>query len=165
MPFPRTLLLLAVGGLYGMAAFPVVLTGTTVGGVLAFLTVRYLLADRLHRLLIHSPKLRVIANAIDSESFRIVALLRFGSPIPNAVQNYFFGLTRIGLWPYVVASFLFSIPQMALYMYLGSVGRGILIDDASSWVSRAVMLAGALCLTVVVLVVSRKARLALSGMG
>ena len=134
------------------------------GGVLAFLAARYLLADRLQRWLDHSPKLRVIANAIDSESFRIVALLRFGSPIPNAVQNYFFGLTRIALWPYVVASFLFSIPQMALYVYLGSVGRSILIDDASSWVSHAVMLAGALCMTVVVLLISRKARLALAAL-
>lgn len=162
--FPRTFLCLAAGGLYGLPAMPVVLVGSAAGNVLAFLAARYLFADRLQRRLNRYPHLRAIAKAIDSESWRIVALLRFASPVPSSVQNYFFGLTRIGLWPYTWATLAFNIPQIVLYVYLGAVGRSMLIDDASSWISRAIMVAGALCLAAIVFLIWRKARVALAAL-
>ena len=69
--------------------------------------------------------MRVIADAVDEEGWRIVALLRFASPTPSSVQNYVFGVTRIGFWPYTLASIVFVIPQTVFYVYLGSVGRSL----------------------------------------
>ena len=100
-------------------------------------------------------------EAIDSESWRIVGLLRFGSPVPTMVQNYLFGLTRIGLLPFTAASFVFTIPQVCLYTYLGETGRVVLLDDTSSTLSRALMGIGALTLATTVILVARKANFAL----
>ncbi len=127
--FPRMFLCLGAGTMFGLLAIPIILTSTTVGGVLSFLLARHLLADRLQRQFDKQPRLRAVADAVDGESWRVVALLRLGSPIPTTVQNYFFGITRIRLWPYTVATFVFTIPQVLLYVYIGAVGRTALIEE------------------------------------
>jgi uncharacterized membrane protein YdjX (TVP38/TMEM64 family) len=159
---PRTFLSLGVGGLYGLQAIPIILLSATLGSVLAFLIARHLFADRLQRRVDQHPQLRAIANAIDSESWRLVALLRFASPVPNSVQNYVFGLTRIRLWPYTLATFVFTIPQTLLYVYIGAVGRSILLEDLSSPLSRILMVISALCVASVFFLIWRKARTALA---
>src|SRR6266852_9433910 len=85
---PRTILCLAAGVFFGLPAVPIILPSTTIGGVLAFLLARYLLRERLQRELDMRPHLRAIADGIDHEGWRLVGLLRFGSPVPTAVQNY-----------------------------------------------------------------------------
>jgi uncharacterized membrane protein YdjX (TVP38/TMEM64 family) len=158
---PRTFLYLAVGGLYGFPIIPIILSSNVLGSICAFLLARHSLANPLRRKVDQYTQLRAIADAIDSESWRIVALLRFASPIPSAVQNYFFGFTRIGLWPYAIATFVFTLPQTFLYIYLGSIGRSILLEESSSPLSRILMLIGIASLLAVGSVVWRKARKAL----
>jgi uncharacterized membrane protein YdjX (TVP38/TMEM64 family) len=159
---PRTFLTLGVGGIYGFSAIPLVMIGATTGSILAFLLARYLFSDRVQRRIDRHPNLRVIANAVDAEGWRVVALLRFFSPTPSSVQNYVFGITRIGLWPYALATFIFTMPQTILYAYLGAAGRSVLVADASSPFSQGLLLLGAGCLAASVCLVWRKAR-ALSG--
>jgi uncharacterized membrane protein YdjX (TVP38/TMEM64 family) len=158
---PRTFLTLGVGGLYGMSVVPVIMIGATVGSVLAFLAARYFAADHVQRWIDRHPAMRVIADAVDAEGWRIVALLRFASPTPSSVQNYVFGVTRIGFWPYLMASILFTIPQTLFYVYLGSIGRSLLLDDISSPLGAMVALAGALCLAATGFLIWRKARASL----
>lgn len=159
--FPRTFLCLGVGALFGPAAILIIVPSTTLGGVLAFLLARYLFAERLQRRLSRRPLLRAIADAVDSEGWRVVALLRLGSPLPSAAQNYLFGVTRIGLWPFAAASFLFTMPQAILYVYLGHAGRAALIEDASSTLSRVLLGIALLTLATALIIISRKARLVL----
>lgn len=45
-------------------------------------------AGPLQRELDRRPRLRKIADAVDSEGWRVVALLRFWSPIATVIQNY-----------------------------------------------------------------------------
>jgi len=155
---PRTFLTLGVGGLYGLPVIPVIIVGATVGSVLAFLTARSFVAVHVQRWIDRRPSMRVIADAVDEEGWRIVALLRFASPTPSAVQNYLFGVTRIGFWPYALASLVFTIPQTVLYVYLGSVGRGLLLGDVSSPLGGIVTLAGVGCLAGTAFLIWRKAR-------
>jgi len=100
----------------------------------------------------------MIADAVDAEGWHIVALLRFASPTPSSVQNYVFGVTRIGFWPYILASIVFTIPQTFFYVYLGSIGRSLLLDDISSPLGAMIALAGALCLAGTGFLIWRKAR-------
>jgi uncharacterized membrane protein YdjX (TVP38/TMEM64 family) len=155
---PRTFLTLGVGGLYGMSVVPVIMFGATAGSVLAFLVARYFAADHVQRWIGRHPSMRVIADAVDAEGWRIVALLRFASPTPSSVQNYVFGVTRIGLWPYTLASVVFTIPQTLFYVYLGSIGRSLLLDDISSPLGAMVAVAGAGCLAASGFLIWRKAR-------
>jgi uncharacterized membrane protein YdjX (TVP38/TMEM64 family) len=156
---PRTFLTIAVGGLYGFSALPLVMLGGTLGSILSFLLARHLFAERVQRWIGRHPRLRVIAAAVDAEGWRIVGLLRFASPTTNSVQNYVFAVTRIGFWPYALASFVFTIPPTALYVYLGAVGRSVLLDDASSPLSMTVTVLAAVCVTGTALLIWRRVRL------
>ena len=158
---PRTFLCLASGAMFGLGTIPIILPSTTLSAVIGFLLARYFFADWLQRQVDRRPRVRAVMDAIDSEGWRIVALLRFGSPLPSTVQTYLFGITRIGLWPFTLATLLFTIPQVCLYVWLGAAGRAALLDDSSSGLSRGLMLVAALTLTTAMILVTRKARIAL----
>lgn len=157
VPVPRTFMSLAAGVVFGMSAIPVIMPSTTLGSLIAFLLARYLFAQRLWRWVERQPKVLAIMNAVNAEGWRIVALCRLASPIPSTIQNAIFGLTRISLWPYLWATFLFTIPQTILYVYLGAIGKAALIGE-SQGVNLGVMLAGGLTFLVVVLLITRRVR-------
>lgn len=95
---------------------------------------------------------------MDEEGWRVVALLRFASPLPNAVQNYAFGLTRIGFLPFAITTFLFTIPQVTLYVYLGSTGRAVLLDENLSTLNRVLLGVGLISLVCAAMLVVRRSR-------
>jgi len=157
VPVPRTFLTLAAGVVFGMASVPIIMPAATIGSLIAFLLARYLFADRLWRALEARPKLLAIMNAVNAEGWRIVALCRLASPIPSTIQNAMFGLTRIGLWPYLWSTFVFTIPQVILYVYLGAVGKAALLGE-SQGLNLGVMAAGGLTFLIVVLLITRRVR-------
>jgi uncharacterized membrane protein YdjX (TVP38/TMEM64 family) len=135
---PRTPFIVAAGATFGLAAVPVILIGGTSGSILAFFLSRSIASGRFHRWLDRHPPLRAVAQAVDIEGWKIVALLRLGVPIPNAATNYMLGLTRIRFPAYALATLIFSIPQVVLFCFVGSAGRATLLDGsraASSLVS------------------------------
>lgn len=162
LPMPRTFLLLGAGAAFGFKAIVVIVPGTTLGCILSFLLARGLLRPWVERQTGRKPLWRVLAQAIDDEGWRIAALMRFWGPAPNCVQNYLFGLTHIGLWPYSLITLIFTMPQIALYTYLGASGRAILRDNGelpfSPWL---IGIAAAIVLSIVFLV-SRRIRLILT---
>jgi uncharacterized membrane protein YdjX (TVP38/TMEM64 family) len=157
VPVPRTFLTLAAGVVYDMAAIPIIIPSTALGCLIAFLIARYLFAARLWRFVERKPKLRVIMNAVNAEGWRIIALCRLASPIPSTIQNALFGLTRIDLWTYLWATFVFTIPQIVLYSYLGAIGKAALLGE-SEGVNLGVMVAGGLTFLAVVLIITRRVR-------
>jgi uncharacterized membrane protein YdjX (TVP38/TMEM64 family) len=129
--FPRTLLIVSAGATFGPTAAPIILMGATVGSMIAFLLSRYVASAWFRKKLNRRPMLRAIAQAVDDEGWRIVALVRLGAPVPSTLQGYAFGLTKIGFLPYVVATFIFSAPQIFLFTFLGATGRSSIINDSS----------------------------------
>ena len=157
VPVPRTFLTLAAGVVYGMASVPIIIPATTAGCLIAFFIARYLFAGWLWRTMQGKPKLTAIMDAVDAEGWRIVALCRLASPIPSTIQNALFGLTRIGVWPYTWSTFLFTIPQIVLYAYLGSIGKAALLGETAG-VSLGVMAAGGITFLLVILIITRRVR-------
>ena len=157
VPVPRTFMSLAAGVVFGMAAVPVIMPATTLGSLMAFLLARHLFAERLWGWVERKPRALAIMNAVNAEGWRIVGLCRLASPIPSTIQNAIFGLTRIELWPYLWATFLFTIPQTLLYVYLGAVGKAALLGE-SGGVNLGVMIAGGLTFLGVVLLITRRVR-------
>lgn len=128
--FPRTPFIIAAGATFGLAAAPVILIGGLAGSMLAFVLSRYVASSRFHGWLDRHPRLQAVARAVDLEGWKIIALLRLGVPIPNAATNYMLGLTRIGFATYVLATLIFSIPQIGLFCFLGASGRASLLEGA-----------------------------------
>ena len=163
VPFPRTLMIVATGAAFGFGALIVILPSTTLGCMLAFLLARTLLQNRVHRWIMRRPALRILALAVDEEGWRIAALLRFGGPIPNAVQNFMFGLTRIDFVPYMVITFVFTLPQIVLYTSLGASGRALL-QDRTSTLNRALIVVAVLVLLGILFLVIRRVRILLTAL-
>jgi uncharacterized membrane protein YdjX (TVP38/TMEM64 family) len=155
---PRTFLCIGAGASFGLFAILIILPSTALGGMLAFLLARYFFSERVQHFIDNRPGLRKVAVAVDEEGWRVVALLRLASPLPNAAQNYMFGLTRIGFLPYAITTFVFSVPQVVLYVYLGSTGRAVLFDGDLSTLNRLMLGAGLICIVITALLIVRRIR-------
>jgi uncharacterized membrane protein YdjX (TVP38/TMEM64 family) len=156
--FPRTLLILTAGATFGLIAAPIILLGGTAGGVLAFALSRYIAAGWFRRRLEKKPLLRAVAQAVDDEGWRIVALMRLGAPVPSALQNYLFGLTNINIGTYSIATLIFSAPQILLFSFLGATGRASIVNDGSSGVPLGFLLFGIVLTAAIIILISWRVR-------
>src|SRR6266446_4109999 len=96
------------------------LVGATLGATVAFLAARTVGRDWTEEKL--SGPLKKIKEGVDRGGWEFVAFVRLVPVIPFNLLNYALGLTRIGLVPYVLASFVFMAPAAAVYVYAGWAG-------------------------------------------
>ncbi len=144
---------IGAGVVFGFGGIPFSVLGATLGACGCFLVSRYAIRDRVRRLLGHRETLIALDRAVTEEGWRIVFLLRLNPLVPFNLQNYFFGVTQIGFWPYAAATLVGVIPGIILHVYLGVLGQGG--SGIWRWVFAGVGL-GATALVTAVL--ARKAR-------
>jgi uncharacterized membrane protein YdjX (TVP38/TMEM64 family) len=165
--FPGSVLTLAAGFLYGLVGgMAVVVPGSILGALLAFLLGRTVLRRPTERLLRRHPRFAAVDTAVAENGFRVVLLLRLSPLFPFNLLNYGLGVTRVPLLPYLLGSALGMLPGTLLYVYLGS-----LLTSASEllggkrpdagWAGRALFLGGLVATAAVVVLVGRAARRAL----
>jgi uncharacterized membrane protein YdjX (TVP38/TMEM64 family) len=119
---PAVVLTLGAGAVFGVAqSFLAVSVGATLGATAAFLIGRYLARDWVARRVASSAKLGAIDEAVAREGWKIVLLTRLSPAFPFVLLNYAFGLTRVRLRHYVLASWVGMMPGIALYAYIGSL--------------------------------------------
>lgn len=120
---PGSLLTLAAGVAFGWWGIPLALASATTGAAAAFLLARYLGRPWIEKKATAHPKFRAMDQAIGSNGWKIVALLRLSPLVPFNAANYLFGLTQIRFLPYVLATFVGMMPGAVLYVYLGHLGK------------------------------------------
>jgi len=85
--------------------------------------------------------------------------------IPFNLSNYFYGLTAVKFWPYVLASWIGMMPGTFLYVYIGTAGKAA-ISAASGeavkqgwqyWTFISVGLVGTIVVTIWVTKIARDA--------
>ena len=150
----------AVFGLwFGTAAVSV---ASTSAAALAFLIARYLARHKIENSAKQSPKFKAMDDAIGKGGWKIVAMLRLSPLFPFGVQNYFYGLTAVRFWPYVLASWIAMLPGTFLYVYLGYLG-GVGANKTSGsasvwvWVLRIAGLLATVAVTVYVTILAKRA--------
>jgi uncharacterized membrane protein YdjX (TVP38/TMEM64 family) len=149
----------AIGGLvFGFAAIPAAVIGTTAGAAIAFLLARTTVRTRVMRAVETRPRWRAILAAVDAEGWRLVFLFRISSPLPGGLINYLFGLTGIGLAPYVIATAAGLLAPVTLFASLGMIGRMAIDDVGQSRGQVAVLAAGIIVLALAILLVLRRLR-------
>jgi uncharacterized membrane protein YdjX (TVP38/TMEM64 family)/rhodanese-related sulfurtransferase/sulfur relay (sulfurtransferase) complex TusBCD TusD component (DsrE family) len=120
--FPGSVLTLAGGAVFGPVWGTLYnLTGATIGATLAFLVARYLAQDWVTRRA--GGKLKQLLEGVEAEGWKFVAFTRLVPLFPFNLLNYALGLTRIRLWHYIAATFVFMLPGAIAYTYLGYAGR------------------------------------------
>jgi uncharacterized membrane protein YdjX (TVP38/TMEM64 family) len=120
---PMTLLGgLAFGPVRGAAY---VWIAATIGAALAFLVARYGLRGLVEGWVARNARLARIDEAVAREGWRIVMITRLVPLFPFNLQNYTYGVTRIGFWAYLSTSAVCMIPATVAYTFAGgALSRG-----------------------------------------
>ena len=160
---PGSVLTLGAGAVFGVVWGSVYVSiAATLGATCAFLVGRYLARDAIARSMEGNPRFAAIDKAVANEGWKIVALTRLSPVFPFALLNYAFGITRVKLGHFVLASSLGMMPGTVMYVYLGSLAKaapGERTRTTGEWVLYGI---GLLAAVVVTLFVTRLARRALA---
>jgi uncharacterized membrane protein YdjX (TVP38/TMEM64 family) len=161
---PGSILTVGAGVVFGLVrGFAIVSISATLGATAAFLVGRYLARDWIAGKIASHPKFAAIDEAVAREGWKIVALLRLSPVVPFNVLNYAFGVTRVPLRDYVLASWIGMMPGTLLYVYLGSIagdlaGAGSRASRTpAEWAFYAVGLVATIAVTVFVTRLARRA--------
>ena len=121
---PGGILTIGAGLIFGLGwGFVAVSIGSTIGASLAFLLGRSVARDKIRALTEDKPKFRQIDRAIGERGAKLIFLLRLSPVVPFNLSNYFYGLTAVRFWPYVLASWIGMMPGTIAYVYFGTLGR------------------------------------------
>ena len=127
---PGSVYALAGGALLGPILGTVLnLSGATLGAVLAFLAARHGMRDWVRART--GARLEPLVAGVEAEGWRFVAFVRLVPLFPFTLMNYAFGVTRIGLVPYGVTTFMCMIPGSLAYTWLGFAGREAFAGDGT----------------------------------
>ncbi len=166
---PGSILTLGAGAVFGVVnGFLLVSLSSTAGATAAFLVGRYLARNLVTRRVAGNATFAAMDEAVATEGWKIVGLTRLSPVFPFNLLNYAFGLTRVSLRDYVLASWIGMVPGTVMYVYLGSLA-GTLTDlgvkeggrtrTSAEW---ALYLVGLIATVAVTVVITRIARRALN---
>lgn len=121
---PGSILTIGAGFAFGLwKGFVAVSAGATLGATLAFLVARFIARAKIEAMAKENDKFRKIDSAIGKQGAKLIFLLRLSPVIPFNLSNYFYGLTAVKFWPYVLASWIGMMPGTFLYVYIGTAGK------------------------------------------
>jgi pyruvate/2-oxoglutarate dehydrogenase complex dihydrolipoamide dehydrogenase (E3) component/uncharacterized membrane protein YdjX (TVP38/TMEM64 family) len=158
---PGSVLTLGAGAVFGVVLGSICVSiSATLGATSAFLVGRYLARDAIARKIEKIERFATIDRAVADEGWKIVFLTRLSPVFPFTLLNYAFGLTRVKLSHYVLASWLGMLPGTVMYVYLGSlvnVGAGHHQRTTGEWLVYAIGLLATVAVTVFVTRVAKNA--------
>jgi len=162
---PGWILTLGAGAVFGLVRGSITVSiAATLGATAAFLVGRYLARGAVARRLEAYPRFAAIDRAVAREGWKIVGLTRLSPVFPFNLLNYAYGLTRVSLRDYVLASWIGMLPGTIMYVYVGSLagdltalGRGDRARTSAEWALYAVGFVATVAVTVYVTRLARGA--------
>ena len=160
---PGSVLTLGAGALFGVVWGSIYVSiASTLGATAAFLVGRYLTRDAIARKIEGNERFAAIDKAVANEGWKIVGLTRLSPVFPFTLLNYAFGLTRVKLGHYVLASWIGMMPGTVMYVYLGSLAKAASGERTRTTGEWALYGVGLLATVVVTIFVTRIAKQALA---
>lgn len=159
---PGSILTLSAGAIFGVVkGAALVSVASTTAAAISFLLGRFALRGWIEKKLSHKPAFKAIDEAVAREGWKMVLLLRLSPVFPFSLLNYGLGLTKIGFWPALLASWIGMMPGTILYVYLGSIAK---VAAGETTTGQKILYAVGLLATLAVTVwITRIAKRALSG--
>lgn len=162
---PGSVLTLGAGAVYGLLkGFVIVSAASTLGATLAFLVGRYIARDWVAQKVEGKPRFKAIDEAVGREGWKIVGLTRLSPVFPFNLLNYAYGLTRVNLRDYVIASWIGMMPGTVMYVYIGSLAGSLAtlgaegrVRTSAEWILYGVGLLATVAVTVFVTRIAKRA--------
>jgi uncharacterized membrane protein YdjX (TVP38/TMEM64 family) len=119
---PGSLLTMGAGTIYGVVTGSILVSISSVlGATAAFLVGRYFARGLIAKKIEGNARFSAIDNAVAAEGWKIVGLTRLSPIFSFNLLNYAYGLTRVSLKEYVLASWIGMMPGTVMYVYIGSL--------------------------------------------
>ncbi len=157
---PGSALTLGAGAVFGVGLGSLLVSaGATLGATAAFLVGRYFARDWVAKKIEGNAAFAAIDRAVAAEGWKIVGLTRLSPAFPFALLNYAFGLTRVSLRDYVIASWIGMMPGTVMYVYIGSLARvaGDRTRTPGEWALLGLGLVATIAVTVFITRIARTA--------
>lgn len=156
---PASILTVGAGVAFGVVTGSILVSiGATLGASAAFLVGRYLARDWVRRKIGHRPAFVAIDKAVAEEGWKIVFLTRLAPVFPFFLLNYAYGLTRVPLRQYILATWIGILPGSTLFVYIGSLAKAGAEDTSPMrWVTRGFILVTAVIATVYLAKIAKRA--------
>ncbi|WP_193164380.1 TVP38/TMEM64 family protein [Microbulbifer hainanensis] len=123
---PGVVFTMGAGFVFGVIkGMLLVVAGTVLGSTIAFLIARYVVGERPSRWLMSHVRPPHLGEVIREEGWRMIMLTRLVPLFPFKLSNYFFGLTPVRLWDFVLGNMLGIIPITLNNVYLGSIAADL----------------------------------------
>jgi len=115
---------LPVALLAGLAFGPIMGTlwasiGSTTGAALAFLVARYVARDMVEGWAQSNTIFKKIDDGVAAQGWRMLMITRLVPVFPFNLQNYAYGLTKIGFPTYVLVSWICMLPGTVAFTFMG----------------------------------------------
>ena len=138
---------------------------SVLGATTAFLVGRYFARGLIAKKIEGNARFSAIDNAVAEEGWRIVGLTRLSPIFSFSLLNYAYGLTRVSLKEYVLASWIGMMPGTVMYVYIGSLAGDIATlgtetaeaPSAAQWTINVVAFIATVLVTVYVTKIAKKA--------
>lgn len=161
---PGSILTLGAGFVYGVLFGTIwVSIASTIGATAAFIVGRYLTRDWVSGKISGNKRFASIDDAVGNEGWKIVGLTRLSPIFPFNLLNYAYGLTKVSLRDYFLASWIGMLPGTVMYVYIGSLAGDLATIGGErsrttvDWIIYGVGLAATIVVTVFVTRLARKA--------
>lgn len=159
---PGSVLSFGAGAVYGFWSGTLLVSLGSVAGALAnFVSTRYLLRGWMARKFSRSRKFQALDHAAAMDGWKLVILTRLSPILPHSLVSCAFGLSRIALLRYLLASWIGFLPISAAYSYGGAVigraAKGGIHQGPSAWIAYSIELAITILLSVWITRIAHKA--------
>ena len=162
---PGSVLTLGAGAIFGVVkGSAIVSLASTLGAAGAFMIGRYLVRDWVEAKIADNTKFMAVDDVVAKEGWKIVGLTRLSPIFPFNLLNYVYGVTKVPLRDYVLASWLGMMPGTVMYVYIGSLAGDVAAlgsNGASSAAQWAIRIVGFIATVAVTIYVTRIAKRAL----
>jgi uncharacterized membrane protein YdjX (TVP38/TMEM64 family) len=157
---PGSALTLGAGAVFGLPlGFALTSIGSTLGATASFVIGRYFARDQVSNKIDGNKTFKAIDDAVAQQGWKIVFLTRLTPALPFNLQNYGYGLTKVKLPHYILASWIGMMPGTVLYVYIGLLTGEAVTGDASAaqWAMRIVALVATVWVTVMITRIAKRA--------
>jgi len=158
---PGSVLTLGAGAIFGVVWGSVYASiASTLGATAAFLVGRYLAREAIARRIEGNARFAAVDRAVETEGWKIVGLTRLSPVFPFVLLNYAFGVTRVKLSHYILASWIGMMPGTVMYVYVGSLAQaatGERTRTTGEWVIYGLGLLATVAVTLFITGIARRA--------